>query len=726
MKRKKKQHRYVEQAKPAKKAYWAIIAVVVLAGIPFGLGKYMELSMPGPYDSGSYVHSAKHILEGARLGVDEVTMAQPGTLLVNIVGVKLFGYSDVGPKVMQGLMQIVALSLMFYTMRRLFGSTAAVLGVVLAAFYLSAPVISKYGNVKEQFMIATMLVGACCFMLRQAKGPWWLMLTAGAAFVNIYYFKATGMSVAIAMVLYLFIHACLRKISLKELYVEFCLLLGGAVLGLVPLTVFYLQQGALNSFMNTLPFTMVRSAIGILLLCGLAYWVVLRVRQYNIFAHIRHQVRWQFWVFGGGALLTFLAGWMIFFVVRGGAAEGVLFLHDVPMISLPMTLYHEVAGVINKISSITSGSQSYVGLSREARSYADQAKYVFRYYGVLKLPVLLACASILTGVLRLIMRKVRKVNDTDINDRLVFFVAMWWLLDMAFVWVSPRPYEQYYLPLCASAAMSSGYVIWLWSQKKKSSQSKAPWLFSGAFAVLLMVIMAWPVFAGLTHSPYNGSEYTDSSGQISRKRGYVQKLKQAKDHKTNPAAWEVAGRYIRDNSADTDRIYIWGWVPGIYVQAQRLSAYKIASEANMHVIPPRQFYHYIRKMVEEFEADPPKFIVDTRKSHYPNDRPPLELWPHIYAKDKRYGNPIPSTSNVITQYDALYKKLLEEKFDPNQKEYNSLLSTTCWWNLRPWAKAMPDEVLRYEYMGQLRKYVMENYRIVMKDFGSHVVFERIN
>jgi len=58
--------------------------------IPFGLGKYIEFNSPGAYDSGAYVYSAKHVLDGARVGIDEKVSARMGTLLVNMLGVKLF------------------------------------------------------------------------------------------------------------------------------------------------------------------------------------------------------------------------------------------------------------------------------------------------------------------------------------------------------------------------------------------------------------------------------------------------------------------------------------------------------------------------------------------------------------------------------------------------------------------------------------------------------------
>ena len=53
-----------------------VVAVLGLAAIPFGLGKYIELNSPGAFDSGSNVYSAYHILQGARIGVEEVPAAR--------------------------------------------------------------------------------------------------------------------------------------------------------------------------------------------------------------------------------------------------------------------------------------------------------------------------------------------------------------------------------------------------------------------------------------------------------------------------------------------------------------------------------------------------------------------------------------------------------------------------------------------------------------------------
>ncbi len=92
-----------------------VLSLVVFAGIPFALGKYFELKCPDPFDSGSYVYSAQHVLSGARIGYEEKPSAQAGTLLVNMLGVKLTGFNETGSKLLQGLFQAAALTLMFFT-----------------------------------------------------------------------------------------------------------------------------------------------------------------------------------------------------------------------------------------------------------------------------------------------------------------------------------------------------------------------------------------------------------------------------------------------------------------------------------------------------------------------------------------------------------------------------------------------------------------------------------
>src|SRR4030043_1245884 len=64
-------------------------------------------------------------------------------------------------------------------------------------------------------------------------------------------------------------------------------------------------------------------------------------------------------------------------------------------------------------------------------------------------------------------------------DRFVFLFAVWWLLDMGFVWVSPHSYEQYFLPLNASGAMLGGYLIAAYTSLLDKPVNKNLWRAAG-------------------------------------------------------------------------------------------------------------------------------------------------------------------------------------------------------------------------------------------------------
>jgi len=582
--------------------------IAVFAAIPFALGKYIEFNSPGAYDSGSNVYSARHILEGARIGVDEIPSAQPGTLVVNMLGVRLFGFSETGPKLIQMLLQAAALVLMFIAARRLFGLLAAGVGVVIASVYLSAPLIAKFGNVKEQYMIACMVLGISALVLANETSyrRMWTFL-AGAFVAAAPTFKATGTSAVVAIGVFVLAQPVFKHKSVKQTAAEVLLLLAGAATCLTPMYVWLAIHGAPAS-----------------------YWPYAFVPE----------------VFGS--------------LVAGGPES--------------------------------SAVSSYVAQSRQGSSFAEQWPRVLRYYTLLILPIALAITSIAARVIRMLRTRRAQSAKTQPKsyDRFVLLFAVWWLLDMAYVWISPRSYEQYYLPLNASAAMLAGYIIALYSDSLSKSTHKGRWVITGVLGLVVMIVASWHIFFGIEKSPHSGTAY----GQ--KRRGYAQKLEQIAQRRANKlrAPWELVAEYIRIHSSPEDKIYVWGWYPGIYVQAQRLSPAAKAFEANMHIIPPEPLSERVAEIVTAFEKQPPKFIVDTHKIHFPWDRPPLELWPRM--KD---GFLPADNENLIIQYNQAYTDMLARKIGE-------------------------AEAKRYEAMKPLRRYVMNNYKIVPVPFGRHVLFER--
>ncbi|MHC4679655.1 MAG: hypothetical protein ACYTEK_13240 [Planctomycetota bacterium] len=295
----------------------------------------------------------------------------------------------------------------------------------------------------------------------------------------------------------------------------------------------------------------------------------------------------------------------------------------------------------------------------------------------------------------MIARKVSKSGDAGrlSYDRFVLLFAVWWLFDMVFVWISPRSYEQYYLPLNASGAMLGGYLIAICYDRARTAASRPKWVGIGVFGLLLMVAMAWPTFGGVTKSPHSGRIYANRrTGLPEKQRGYVQKLKEIRLGQ-NRGAWEDVGQYIRENSALSDVIYVWGWFPGIYVQARRLSPAPKAFEGTMHTLAPEVLSERVDELLSSFEKQPPRFIVDTYKSHFPWDRPPLELWPRT---QKGF---LPVQEQIVSQYEAEYAKMLRDKIRD------------------------ADEVKRFQAMKPFRDYVMKSYQVV-RTFTNHVLYQR--
>ena len=585
---------------PAQFPWLFFIVLAVVTAIPFGLGKYFEFNTKGPYDSGAYVYSAKHILDGAKMGSEEKVSARMGTLLVNMLGVKLCGFGERGPKLMQMLFQIFALVFMFVALYRLWGRWAAGLSTFITAFYLSAPVIAKFGNVKEQYMIAFMIVGVSCYVLRQLGGRWWWTVAAGAVLAWGPMFKQTGLSAIGAVGLFALIQPVFKNGTWKEAGREVALLFAGAALSLTPVYIWLGMQQA--------PFE---------------YWPYAKI----------------------------------------------------------IRLVLPVGG--ERVST-------YISKGRQMVDMKVVAGRVFRYYVILILPVLLALVSMVCAGVRLAVKKAIK------TDRFVVLFGVWWILDMAFIWISPRSYEQYYLPLNASGAMLGAFLFGCYFSQLKNASSKMPMVALGAVSLVLMMIFAGPIVFGIKRSPHSNTVYKDRYGQPSPRNGYVQRYREIKAPSASKGQvpWEAVAATIKKNTQPDDRIYVWGWYPGIYVQAQRMSAAAHAFTSEMHVRSPEALGEMVDGLLADFEKHPPKFIVDSRKTHFPWKQPVLELWPYVQYKGGK-SQFLPKNQTMVAQYEQMWYKLLKEKVGEEEAE-------------------------RFNRMKPLRDYVQAHYKGPQM-VGSHVI-----
>lgn len=681
----------------------AIAATLLLGGIPFALGKYIELNSPDPFDGGAYIYSAQRILNGARLWVDEQSSARPGTLLCNILGVKLFGFGHTGPVIIQMLLQLGGLATLFYTARRLFGNLAAVVSTALAAVMLSAPVIAKYGNVKEQFMIPFCLVAACAFILHETSGKKRWAILAGAAAIIPYYFKPTGVAVIAAMGVYWIVKLAVRRWQWKSVFRTIALWVIGAVLGLCVPAVLYIWQGAMARFWRSFPVVLLE---GIILFSALAFAIFAAI-EYIPWSRVPQalaRVPQRLWSIGG--LLIALA--LLASVAWIALTQGTLPRHDIPsyLWSLPFIkypiiakswLFHQAYTIIEASGMLAESG--YVGLSRQARPLSEQAPQVWRYYHAVGAVFYPALATVLIWVWQGLRRLTRKHKTDNRVYAAAGMMVLWWLLDTALVWVSPHSYEQYYLPMCASGAALFGYAVWRWSQWYRRRADKIPPLAAASAAGAVLAVLVFPVFAGYATSPDTGNEYKNvQTGRPERRRGFAQSL--ATVHRQSPAPWQQLADYIRTHSTPDETIYVWGWYPGIYVQAERTAPVPRAFEAEMHITPPDVLARHISTLVSQLQDAPPRYIVDTRKQHFPFDgRPPLELWPII--PPNMFGNAqarhLANDPREIEAFEHAWSQMLAQRFGQ-------------------------EEAQRFAAMKPFRDFVMTRYRFV-QNFGYHMLYE---
>jgi len=147
----------------------------------------------------------------------------------------------------------------------------------------------------------------------------------------------------------------------------------------------------------------------------------------------------------------------------------------------------------------------------------------------------------------------------------------------------------------------------------------------------------------------------------------------------------------------TDKIYVWGWVPGVYLSAQRFCPAPVAFESEMHTKPPQQLEQEVDELLRAFNRETPKYIVDSRKRHLPLDRPQLELWPIIGYSSEGQAIFLPSDPQSIAKFEKQWGDALRERFGE-------------------------DEAKRFEIMGKFRKFIRDNYDRVQM-FGDEVVFK---
>jgi hypothetical protein len=555
-------------------------------------------------------------------------------------------------------------------------------------------------------MIACAITAVCGVMLHHLGGARWWLVVAGAAAINSFYFKQTGASVIIAVGIYVLAQPILRNRKWRQFGSDVLLLLAGGVIGLLPLIIFYTWQGRLLIFLRQAPF--------------IGYFI--------------------------NAAKNLMAG-------KGAPAAN-----------------------ISNIAGVRGGE--YIKGGKLVAIFRTQYDFVVSYYRSFVVPIGLCLLALIWQLRRLLPSKDNASTQPEMTggayekqaDSFVLLLGLWWLLDMAFVWVSPRSYVEYFLPIGASGAMLGAYAVYR-CQKRPVGLIVllAGWLVIDLFLVWVIPTESFPYFAWRAAKAVG--QYWGKFGMqcislaaaigiylLMRKRnlhlaraliiglicfgmffwwntGNIKLLNQRvgdlsqmrQEGRIN--VWEQVAQYIRQNSAPDDGLYVWGWIPGIYVQAQRFSPTLKPSYSDMHSDRVRQVRFQILKRLEKLKANPPLYIVDTQKFHYPYyDHPIFDLWPR-WADGKRgrfhfrYHPSQPAQKTQLLsvkesdKFRDLYLRQVEDwtymlLVTPNRK--GGAVATEK-------ARTMAQtERMRHEMMYPLREFVVQNYKAIPLGTGMYV------
>jgi hypothetical protein len=537
-------------------------------------------------------------------------------------------------------------------------------------------------------------------MLHHLGGAWWWLLICGAAAVNSFFFKQTGASVIIAIGIYLLAQPILRNRKWRQFGTEILFLLAGAVIGLLPLIIFYTWQDRLFGFLIRIP----------------------------------------------------LFGYLIL------AAKN---------------LFSSGEQVAPSVSRIIGTGGEYMKAGKLVSIFRTQYDFVVSYYRSFVVPIGLCLLALIWRLRRLLPSKDNAGTQPEATvgayekqaDSFVLLLGLWWLLDMAFVWVSPRSYVEYFLPLGGSGAMLAAYAIyrcrkrpaglilllagWLiidlllvWVRPAESfpyiawRAAKSAGTYWGKFGMqcipLAAAIVVWLLMRKKNLRPARaviiaiicfGMFFSWNTANIKLLNKRVRRVNQADE------AWEQIGQYIRQNSAPEDGLYVWGWIPGIYVEAQRFSPATQPSYSNMHSDRVRQVRFVILKLLEKLEAKPPLYIVDTQKFHYPfYDHPNFDLWPRwVQGERRRFHlryHPLQAaekTTFLSAEESAKFRDVYLRKVE----EFTYALLTHP--NRKGGAveaekarQMAVTEQERHEKMYPLREFVMQNYDLVPTRIGIHI------
>ncbi len=180
------------------------------------------------------------------------------------------------------------------------------------------------------------------------------------------------------------------------------------------------------------------------------------------------------------------------------------------------------------------------------------------------------------------------VKKKDISEK-ILFASIWFIFTLFGALLSGRPYPHYLLQIVPSLVIL-GAAGWVGRKNWKNLIVAGGVMFLMVGAIIRFDFGSYPVIS------YYGNFFAYASQQISH------------DEYINNYDWRMTrnykvAKYIKNNSAEDDKIFIWGTDPGIYVLSDRLQVGRLVT--SFHVEDLSEY----ERLGEQLDNAKPKYIV---------------------------------------------------------------------------------------------------------------------
>ena len=466
-----------------------------------------------PRDSGIFLYVGSRLLKGDLLYKNVWDDKPPMIFLINALGLWMSGGSLWGVWIIEVIGILAAVWMAFSILKKSFGDTAAVLGIVAG---LAILLITLHGgNYTEEYAIPFQFACLFFFIRSEDKGGFWAAFACGIAVGILFFLRQNLVSIGVAIGLYLILHALISRSWLPIRQLVF-IGLGATAISAVFL-LYLASEGILSEFWDAaFVFSLQYSNLGLLE----------RIKSVADTLRFLSQIP---------LLLITLPVWLLalFLLLRHGTGTIIKILRN------RWTGWGLLAGGILLLAA-GSGS-SILPEASHGMGLLEEAAFIFG-----ALLTILAILQLLGVILRFVSAGLEKITYhlSPASTTIIAVAVLWYPVEMFMVNLSGRSYLHYYMAIFAICTMLYAFL---------ADELKKLLFFWKSARTDILLVLGWSIGIVLTliYNPINTMRVmyaSEGDNQI----------------------WKTV-RYILANTQPDDKVIIWGAEPVINFLSNRSS-----------------------------------------------------------------------------------------------------------------------------------------------------------